>query len=161
MRSLLGRTSIAVVLTSLVLAGLITRPAAAQSPIRLVGEPAEQNQVPEGLTFSIEAESSARITDVRLRYTFLPENRSSTATATFDPGTRVRASYQLRSGTSGLYLPPGKQIRYSWEIRDADGNELIVPAKSQALPTRAFPGRRPPMATSPSTTMSARSATQK
>lgn len=139
MRSFPGRTSFAVVLSALVLAALIIRPVAAQSPIRLVGEPAEQNQFPVGLTFLIEAESSARITDVRLRYTFLPENRSSTATATFDPGTRVRASYQLRSGTSGLYLPPGKQIRYSWEIRDADGNELTVPAKVTSFADTRFP----------------------
>jgi hypothetical protein len=139
MRSLLGWKSIAVALTTFVLAVLTIWPAAAQSPVRLVGEPAEQNQFPEGITFSLEAESNARITDVRLRYTFLPENRSSTATATFDPGTRIRATYQLRSGTSGLYLPPGKQIRYSWEIRDVDGNELIVPAKVTTFADTRFP----------------------
>jgi hypothetical protein len=139
MRSFLGWKSIAVALTTLVLTVLTIWPAAAQTPIRLAGEPAEQNEFPVGITFSLEAESSARITDVRLRYTFLPENRSSTATATFDPGTRIRATYQLRSGTSGLYLPPGKQIRYSWEIRDADGNELIIPAKETTFADTRFP----------------------
>jgi hypothetical protein len=139
MRAFLRWSSIVVVLTAFAVAGLVVRPTAAQSPIRLIGEPVEQNQFPEGITFAIEAESSAEITDVRLRYTFLPENRSSTATATFDPGTRVRASYQLRSGTSGLYLPPGKLIRYSWEIRDAAGNELVVPAKEISFADTRFP----------------------
>ncbi|MGD9892419.1 MAG: peptidase MA family metallohydrolase [Dehalococcoidia bacterium] len=139
MRSFPGRKSIAVALIAAVLVAMTFGPATAQSSIRLVGEPVEENQFPEGITFSLEAESSARITEVRLRYTFLPENRSSTASATFDPGTRIRATYQLRSGTSGLYLPPGKQIRYSWEIRDADGNELIVPAKETSFADTRFP----------------------
>jgi hypothetical protein len=139
MHAFLRRIPFVIVLIAVAVAIQAVRPVAAQSPIRVIGEPAEQNQFPEGMTFAIEAESSARITDVRLRYTFLPENRSSTTTATFDPGTRVRATYQLRSGTSGLYLPPGKLIRYSWEIRDADGNELVVPAKETSFADTRFP----------------------
>ncbi|MGH2603122.1 MAG: peptidase MA family metallohydrolase, partial [Dehalococcoidia bacterium] len=85
----------------------------------------------------VEAESGAEISEVRFRYTFLPENRSSTATAEFQPGTHVRASYTLRSGAS-LYIPPGKSIRYSWEIRDAAGNELSVPARDTSFADPRF-----------------------
>lgn len=126
-------------LIAIVAAFTIAQPLAAQNPIRVIGEPVEENQFPDGITFAIEAESSAQITEVRLRYTFLPENRSSTATATFDPGTRVRASYNLRSGASGLYIPPGKMLRYNWEIRDAAGNELTVPAKETRFVDTRFP----------------------
>jgi len=118
-----------VVVAAVVLTG---RAASAQEAIRLVGEPGEENHFPEGLVFTVEAESGAEIREIRLRYTFLPENRSSTATAEFQPGTRVRASYTLRSGAS-LYIPPGKSIRYSWEIRDAAGNELVVPARETSF----------------------------
>lgn len=97
---------------------------AAASGIRLLGEPSVENQFPDALVFRVQAESDAEIREVRLRYTFLPENRSSSARAEFDPGTRVQAAYTLRSGTRQVYIPPGKVIRYSWELRDAAGNEL-------------------------------------
>jgi hypothetical protein len=139
MRLLFHRTSLVVALAVAGLTLLSIRPATAQSAIRLVGEPAEENQFPDGLIFSIEAESSARITDVRLRYTFLPENRSSTATATFEPDTRVRATYHLRSGTAGRYIPPGKKLRYTWEIRDEAGNEFTVPARETSFADLRFP----------------------
>ena len=116
---------------------LLVRPAAAES-IRVVGEPAEENRFPEGIVFSLEAESAAEITDVRLRYTFLPENRSSSAQAEFERGTRVRASYTLRSGSSSRYIPPGKSLRYSWEIRDAAGNELTIPARETSFADPRF-----------------------
>jgi hypothetical protein len=114
-------------------------PAPAQSPIRLIGEPQERNQFPEGITFSIEAESTTEIRDVRIRYTFLPENRSSSAAAEFEPGTRVTATYNLRSGTSQRYIPPGKKLRISWEIRDVAGNELLVPPVETSFVDPRFP----------------------
>jgi hypothetical protein len=116
---------------------LLARPAAAQA-ISVVGEPAEENRFPDGILFTIEAESAAEITEVRFRYTFLPENRSSSAQAEFERGTRVRASYTLRSGSSSRYIPPGKSLRYSWEIRDAAGNELTIPAKETTFADPRF-----------------------
>lgn len=113
----------------------------AQEAIRLIGEPTEENRFPEGLTFTLEAESVAEIKEVRFRYTFLPENRSSSAQAEFEPGTRIAATYNLRSGSARLYIPPGKALRYSWELRDAAGNELVVPAKETAFLDPRFPWR--------------------
>ena len=122
----------------LALSGSVVR---AQSPIRVIGEPREENRFPEGLTFTLEAESIAEIREVRFRYTFLPENRSSSAQAEFEPGARVRATFNLRSGSSRLYIPPGKSLRYTWELRDAAGNELTVPAKETTFADTRFPWR--------------------
>ncbi len=107
--------------------------------IRLLGEPSVENQFPDALVFRVQAESSAEIREVRLRYTFLPENRSASAQAEFEPGTRVQATYTLRSGTRQVYIPPGKQIRYSWELRDAAGNELRTEERETAFDDTRFP----------------------
>lgn len=120
-------------------AAALARPAAAQGgPLRLLVEPVEENRFPEGLAFGLVAESTAEIREVRFRYTFLPENRSSSAQAEFEPGTRVQATFNLRSAGGQRYIPPGKQLRYSWEIRDAAGNELIVPARETTFADTRF-----------------------
>src|SRR5262249_31608145 len=101
--------------------------ARATAGIRLLGEPSVANQFPDALVFSLEAESEAEIREVRVRYTFVPDNRPFPAEPKFDPGAHIRATFTLRSGTSQLYIPPGKTIRYSWELHDAAGNELTTP----------------------------------
>lgn len=111
---------------------------AAAAGIRLLGEPSVENQFPDALVFRVQAESDAEIREVRLRYTFLPENRSSSARAEFDPGTRVQATYTLRSGTRQVYIPPGKAIRYSWELRDVAGNELRTEERQTAFDDPRF-----------------------
>lgn len=118
---------------------LTASPVAAQGPPRVIGAPAEENKFPEGMTFTLEVESAAEIKDVRFRYTFLPENRSSSAAPEFEPGMRIRATFNLRSGTAQRYIPPGKSLRYSWEVRDTAGNELIIPAKETAFADPRFP----------------------
>ncbi len=122
----------------------LTLPLAAVGPvraagIRLVGEPTVENQFPDALVFHVQAESDAEIREVRLRYTFLPENRSASAQAEFEPGTRVQATYTLRSGTRQVYIPPGKAIRYFWELRDAAGNELRTEERQTAFDDTRFP----------------------
>ncbi len=115
---------VAVALLALVFA--LAPRARASAGIRVLGEPGVENRFPDGIVFSIDAESDAEIREIRLRYTFVPDNRPATTRAEFDPGAKVRASFNLRSGSRQLYIPPGKDIRYSWEIRDAAGNELTT-----------------------------------
>lgn len=138
MRWCAGRAlgSVAFMLLALV---LLARPVGAQTAIQLIGEPAEQNNFPDNLTFTLNVESSAEIRDVRFRYTFLPENRSSSGVAQFEPGTRVKATFTIRSGTSQSYIPPGKSLRYSWEVTDAAGGTLSVPARDTTFADRRFP----------------------
>lgn len=118
------KLGIAAVLLALLVLVLGPR-ARAATGIRVVGEPVAENQFPEGILFAIEAESDTEIREARLRYTFLPENRSSSAQGEFQPGARVRATFNLRSqSSSSRYMPPGKRLRYAWELRDAAGNEF-------------------------------------
>jgi hypothetical protein len=114
--------------------------AAAMQPggLLVVGEPAEENRFPEGMVFRMEARGSSEITNVRFRYTFLPENRSSSGQAEFERGTNVTATFNLRSGTAQRYIPPGKTIRYSWEISDAAGNELVVGPRETSFQDTRF-----------------------
>jgi len=123
-----------VILPLMVLVAALTlRPAVAQQAIRLLGEPVEENKFPEGILFTLQAESATEIKEVRFRYTFLPENRSSSANAEFEPGTRVAATFNMRSALGRQYIPPGKSLRYTWELRDAAGNELTTPPRETAF----------------------------
>lgn len=131
-----GLVSVAFLLLALVVVG---RPAGAQTAIHLIGEPVEQNNFPDNLTFTLNLESSAEIREVRFRYTFLPENRSSSGVAQFDPGTRVKATFTIRSGSSQSYIPPGKSLRYSWEARDVNGATLSVPVRDTTFADTRFP----------------------
>lgn len=105
---------------------------------RLIGEPAVENQFPDALLFSLEVESDAPIRDIRLRYTFVPDNRPASAQADFEPGVRVKATFALRSGTSRLYIPPGKTVRYFWEVRDNAGGELRTEERETAFDDKRF-----------------------
>jgi hypothetical protein len=129
---------LATLLATLALSLAAVGPARATG-IRLVGEPSVENQFPDALVFRVQAESDAEIREVRLRYTFLPENRSASAQAEFEPGIRVQATYTLRSGTRQVYIPPGKVIRYFWELRDAAGNELRTDERQTAFDDTRFP----------------------
>ncbi len=129
---MVARVLLATLLAALALPLAAVAPVHA-SGIRLLGEPSVENQFPDALVFRLQAESDAEIREVRLRYTFLPENRSASAQAEFEPGTRVQATYTLRSGTRQVYIPPGKAIRYSWELRDAAGNELRTEERQTAF----------------------------
>lgn len=118
-----ARIGIAVGLLCLLVLVLAPR-ARASAGIRVLGEPAVENKFPDGLVFTLEAESEAEIRDIRLRYRFIPDNLSAAAQPEFERGARVRATFNLRSGTRQIYIPPGKTIRYSWELSDAAGNEI-------------------------------------
>jgi hypothetical protein len=130
----------AVILALLVL--MLSGRARAAAGIRLIGEPTVENRFPDALLFSLEAESEAEIREVRLRYTFLPENTTVSAQPEFDKGARIHATYTLRSRTgasTGRYMPPGKVLRYSWEIADAAGNELKTPEQETVFADTRFP----------------------
>ncbi len=125
-----------------VVAGALLGPAGqtqATTGIRVLGEAAVENQFPDALVFRLEAESDAEITDVRLRFMFIPDNLPATARPEFDKGTRISATYTMRSGTRQLYIPPGKTLRYSWELRDAAGGELRTEERETTFADTRFP----------------------
>ena len=126
------RVVVAALLLTLLVMVLAPR-ARAAGGIRVLGEPKVENQFPDALQFSLEAESDAEIQDIRLRYRFMPDNTGSTARAEFERGAKVKAQYALRSGSNRLYIPPGKTIRYSWELADAAGNRLTTEERETAF----------------------------
>ncbi len=83
-------------------------------------------EYPEALTFILEAESPAEITDVQLEYKI---DKITTVVLTtritpdFVPAPRVKASSRLEMKKLGG-LPPGTEIGYQWAIEDAEGRSL-------------------------------------
>jgi hypothetical protein len=80
---------------------------------------------PSQAVFTIEAESSAEIVDVRLDYQVDKMNYAdvvSEAWADFTPGDKVDASWvwDMRNAS----LPPGAEVTYWWRIEDAAGDEF-------------------------------------
>ena len=76
---------------------------------------------PNGMTFAVNASSDSPINDLKIRYKILPDGTSANASATFQPGTSVTATFDL--GGASLYLPPGTVVEYHWEATDGDGDQ--------------------------------------
>ena len=80
---------------------------------------------PRQAVFTLEAESSAHIVDVRLCYQVDKMKYAevvSEGRADFAPATRIDASWvwDMRQAS----LPPGAEVTYWWTIEDTDGNRL-------------------------------------
>jgi hypothetical protein len=68
------------------------------------------NNFPDGMVFSVHAESVSNITDIRLRYEVLPDGTAATARPQFAQAKSVDAQVTLDT-----YLAPGTVIKYHWE----------------------------------------------
>lgn len=87
---------------------------------------------PHRITFSLEAESSAQITDVDIEYrveklSLVPV--SCRVDADFTPGLRVEASWDWNMLETGG-LPPGSEIEYWWIVEDAVGRRIETPPRT-------------------------------
>ncbi len=81
---------------------------------------------PYSITFNLEAESDAEITDIDLEYrmkrlSLLPA--SGRVDVDFTPGLRVEASWTWNLLETGG-LPPGAEFDYWWLIEDASGHRI-------------------------------------
>lgn len=82
-----------------------------------------ENRFPEGIVFSVAAQSDAPIQNVRLRYKVLPDGTAATGVPDFQPGTSVVTTFTLAGNNPPrIYLPPGTTIEYHWEVTDANGS---------------------------------------
>ena len=123
-----------VLVTSLVLfVGLafstsaVTR--ADEGNINVVEAKAESN-FPDGIRFSVIANSTDEIDDIRVFFSKVDlQGRSSYRSVDFVPGTSIVGESVLPSGTGGDYYPPGTKIEYSFEVRDKAG--AVVRTASQ------------------------------
>ena len=89
-----------------------------------------ESQFPDGIRFSVVANSVDEIDDIRVFFSKVDqEGRSAYRSVGFEPGYNVTGESILPSGTGGNYYPPGTKIEYSFEVRDKAG--AVVRTESQ------------------------------
>ena len=97
---------------------------AAGDDIAVIASDVEVN-FPSQAVFTLEAESSADIVDVRLYYQVDKMNYAEVVSegwADFTPASKIEANWvwDMRNAS----LPPGAEVTYWWMIEDADGNRF-------------------------------------
>ena len=125
-------------LTLLAAAAVGPAPARAETAITVISSGARVN-FPSGVTFTLEAESAAEISEVVLqvntpgqRHGAYPRN----VRPDFRPGARVTANWTWRRfGTS---LPPGTEVTYRWLMTDAAGSVHETPVASVRVDDTRF-----------------------
>ncbi len=99
--------------------------AQAQGELTIRSSSAEAD-FPMGLNFSISAQSSVSITDIRLHYKVDRMSYAdvvSEAYLEFTPATKVSAEWTWDMRKTGG-LPPGTTVEYWWVVRDMKGSRL-------------------------------------
>ena len=124
MRSLLLLLAMALASTVLVPAGSAL---ADQGDIEVLDMGAE-SQFPDGVKFSVTAQSSEEIDEIRVFFRKMGQTGLSTyRSVDFEPGKLVSGESTLSIEARGDYFPPGTQIQFSFEIRDRAGGVYRTP----------------------------------
>ena len=89
-------------------------------PIRVIATSSSVD-FPDEVVLTLEAESDARISEVRLYYRLGSRTVRVYGYPDFTPSTRVKADFRIKTGGSN-YLPTGVDITYNYSIVDEDGN---------------------------------------
>jgi hypothetical protein len=108
-----------------IILGLIVFPTvvSADEAIKVADQTWEAN-FREHLSFTLKAESSAKITEVNLLYQVVGQLATSRNEAEFTPGSTVEAKFTIDQTKPENYMPPGTELQYWWKIVDEAGNEL-------------------------------------
>ena len=102
-------------------------------------EVAAESQFPGGVKFSIIAQSSDEIDEIRVFFKKVGQTGLSTyRSVDFEPGKLVTGESILSSSTGTDYFPPGTSIQYSFEIRDKAGGGLPHPGPGLRVPRQPF-----------------------
>lgn len=120
---------------------LLVVPARAQESqaLRVIVSAAEPD-FPDGITFTLEAESAGpEIVEAQLLYGPTRDETLTVVEPEFTPGTRVMASHRL--DTRVYYYPPGTEISFRWVLRDAAGSELTTEPQEFVYHDERFPWR--------------------
>jgi len=106
--------------------------AAAGGPVHAVGGMTARTDVtidfPMSIEFSVSAQSSSNITDIRLHYAVEEmgfADVTAEAVAVFTPSTEVDTGWTWRMVQSGG-LPPGTLVDYWWTVADSTGVTLTT-----------------------------------
>jgi hypothetical protein len=111
-------------ITSVLLWFLSPSLVAAGDGIAVIGSGVEID-FPSQAVFTLEAESSADIVDVRLYYQVDKMNYAEVVSegwADFTPASKIEANWVW--DMTNASLPPGAEVTYWWMIEDADGNRF-------------------------------------
>ena len=88
-----------------------------------VVEAKAESQFPDGIKFSIKANSNTDIDDIRVFFSKVSQQgRSAYRSVDFEAGHSVIGESLLPSGSGGEYYPPGTKIEYVFEVRDKAGS---------------------------------------
>ena len=81
-----------------------------------------ESNFPDGIVFSVDAESGGIIDEVRVFIKKADQSgRSSYRSIDVEPGESVSGETLLPSGSGGDFYPPGTKISYYFEVRDKAG----------------------------------------
>lgn len=95
-----------------------------------VVEAKAESQFPDGIMFSVAANSVDEIDDIRVFFSKVDQDgRSAYRSVDFEPGSSVSGESLLPSGSGSDYFPPGTKIEYSFELHDKAGG--VVRTDSQ------------------------------
>lgn len=87
-----------------------------------------ESQFPDGVKFSIIAQSSEEIDEIRVFFRKVGQTGLSTyRSVDFEPGKLVTGESILRSSGGTDYFPPGTSIQFYFEIRDKAGGVFRTP----------------------------------
>jgi len=117
------------VLLLLVTTGSATEPVPAAPSVRFTDLGAAV-AFPDRIVFTLEAESTAPVVRVELRYRPILGRVTFVARPSFTPGTRIALRYERDMRVN--YLPPGIDIAYRWRFFFADGSWSDSPERTLA-----------------------------
>jgi hypothetical protein len=106
----------------------VSNPVSAQGSPPTITDRGVTNSFPDGMRFTVAAESDSAIKEIKLRYEILPDGTAAIGRPEFAPAASVVAELDL--GGADLHLPPGTVIEYHWEATDADGDESRTETQS-------------------------------
>jgi len=86
------------------------------------------NGFPRELLFQVDAESSAKITQVALIVAIDGQSSRSRQVPDFTSDSKIQATYRWDLGRG--YLPPGVSGQFWWTIQDSAGGQLETPKQS-------------------------------
>ena len=127
MRAFVFATSLVLFAGLAISASAVTR--ADEGNIEVVEAKAE-SQFPDGIKFTVVANSPDGIDDIRVFFSKVDQKgRSAYRSVDFEPGNSIIGESLLPSGSGGEYFPPGTKIEFSFEVRDKAG--AVVRTESQ------------------------------
>jgi hypothetical protein len=87
-----------------------------------------ESQFPDSIKFSVTAQSSEEIDEIRVFFKKMGQRGLSTyRSVDFEPGKLVTGESILSSSGASAYFPPGTLIQFSFEIRDKAGGVYRTP----------------------------------